>query len=172
MFVTCAFAVFSLAMFSAIWDLPKDGAKGIFNINSSSLKFGLEQVTAPTLKILPACFIVGALGGLLGGWFVIINNWMAFFRKFYITTKWWRPLEAGAFSILTTTCFFWAPYVFSRCVLNDTVESDETKELLVTYTCPKGSYNPLATLFFNTEGAAIGSIIAGQEEKGLEFSAF
>jgi len=119
------------------------------------------------MKILPACIIVGALGGLLGAFFVIANNWMAFFRKFYITKKWQRPLEAVAFSVLTTTFFFWTPYVYAKCILKSTVENEETKDLLVTFTCPDGYYNPLATMFFNTEGGAISTIISGQESKGV-----
>jgi len=86
--VTCAFAVFSLAFFSSLWGIVGGDGGNIFKINSSALKFGVVQVTAPTIKIIPACMIVGALGGLMGAFFVIINNWMAFFRKFYITKKW------------------------------------------------------------------------------------
>jgi chloride channel 7 len=129
-------------------------------------------VTAPTLRVIPACIIVGALGGLLGAIFVEINNQMAFFRKFYITKKWQRPLESAVFSLLTTTCFFWTPFVFAKCISNASVENEETKELLVTYTCPEGYYNPLATMFFNTEGGAISSIISGQESKGVQISSF
>jgi len=32
--------------------------------------------------------------------------------------------------------------------------------LIVNYDCPEGKFSPLATLFFNTEGAAIRSIIS------------
>jgi H+/Cl- antiporter ClcA len=118
-------------------------------------------VTAPTIKVVPACIIVGALGGALGAFFVIINNWMAFWRKFYIKKQWWKPLESAFFSILTTTVFFWTPFVFSKCIPVSSVADEHTKELLVTYTCPTGYYNPLATMFFNTEGGAISSIISG-----------
>jgi len=72
---------------------------------------------------------------------------------------------------LTTTFFFWIPYIFARCIARSSVEDKETKELLVTYTCPEGYYNPLATMFFNTEGGAIGTIISGQETKGLNVTA-
>jgi chloride channel 7 len=73
-FVCCACAVFSLAFFSTTWKVITGGGGNILDMNSSSLKFGVVQVTAPTLKIIPACIIVGALGGLLGAFFVIINN--------------------------------------------------------------------------------------------------
>ena len=83
-FFTCALAVFSLAMFSNIWGLFKKDHSGLLDINSSALKFGTVNVVAPTLRVIPAAFIVGAICGVMGGIFVIVNNWMGFFRKFYI----------------------------------------------------------------------------------------
>lgn len=37
------------------------------------------------------------------------------------------------------------------------------KEIIVTYSCPDGLFNPLATMFFNTEGDAIKTLISGFE---------
>jgi len=109
----------------------------------------------------------------MGALFVIVNNWMGFFRKYYITKTWMRPIETGIFSLCITTVFFWAPYVFARCESNTlpTGTNDYT-DLFVAYTCPEGMYNPIASLLFNTEGDAIKTIISGQEPGGLAFTIF
>jgi len=44
--------------------------------------------------------------------------------------------------------------------------SDDNKEIAVQYDCPHGYYSPLATMFMNTEGDAIKSIISGFESYG------
>ena len=173
-FFSCALAVFSLAMFSALWQTLAhinngDGWDAFGDVNASALKFGVVNVSAPTLKVLPGCFIVGAMCGVMGALFVIVNNWMGFFRKYYITKTWMRPLETALFSFVITTTFFWTPYVFSRC---DDTRGASFDDLYVAYTCPKGMYSPLGSLLFNTEGDAIKTIISGQEQTGLQFSTF
>jgi len=101
----------------------------------------------------------------MGAAFVIVNNWMAFFRKYYITKQWMRPIETCIFSFATATVFFWAPYVLGTCEPNPVpvAESNDNLDLglLVTYTCPDNYYNPLGTMLFNTEGSAIRTIISG-----------
>ena len=44
--------------------------------------------------------------------------------------------------------------------------TDGNSDLLVQYNCPDGEYEPLATMFMNTEGDAIRSIISGFESAG------
>jgi hypothetical protein len=149
-------------MFSNIWGLFKADHSGLLDINSSALKFGTVNVVAPTLRVIPASFIVGAICGVMGGIFVIVNNWMGFFRKFYIKKNWMKPLEAVLFSFISTTIFFWAPYIFPQCIDQNNVEPDsEAKDLLVVYNCPSDKYSTLATMLFNTEGSAIRTIISG-----------
>ena len=68
---------------------------------------------------------------------------------------------------MTTSVFFWAPYFFNDCTYytEDSIAS-ENDDLVVTYDCPEDHYSPLATLFFNTEGAAIRTIISRFDAKG------
>jgi len=66
-------------------------------INASALKFGVVNVSAPTIRVIPGCFIVGAMCGVMGALFVIVNNWMGFFRKYYITKTWMRPIKLRYF---------------------------------------------------------------------------
>lgn len=76
-----------------------------------------------------------------------------------------KVCESIFFSIATTSYFYWSPYFFNDCVDISQTDSD-VDDLLVNYDCPDGKYSPLATLFFNTEGAAIRSIISRFEGPG------
>jgi len=110
-------------MFGSLWEAigksiftdDPNPWKSFANINASALKFGVVNVAAPTFKVLPECFIVGAICGAMGATFVIVNNWMGFFRKYYITKNWMKPVETAIFSIVITTVFFWTPYIFPAC---------------------------------------------------------
>jgi H+/Cl- antiporter ClcA len=86
-FFSCALSCFSLAFWSALYNLKVGGWKGLLAVNSSVLKFGLssDSVPPPSLKVMPAAFIVGATCGFLGAMFVVVNNMMGFWRKHYIT---------------------------------------------------------------------------------------
>ena len=78
-----------------------------------------------------------------------------------------KVLESIFFSVATTSVFFWSPYFANDCIdMNEKPVSDENQDLVVNYDCPEGHYSPLATLFFNTEGAAIRSIISRFEAPG------
>jgi chloride channel 7 len=142
-FFSCALAVFSLAMFSGLWETLShlnngDGWDGFGKVNSGALKFGTTNVTAPTLEVIPGNLIVGAMCGVMGALFVIVNNWMGFFRKYYITKTWMRPIETAIFSFVICTTFFWAPFVFAQCEsISYTVgATDDKSDLVVAYTCP------------------------------------
>ena len=70
------------------------------------------------------------------------------------------------FSLLSTTVFFWFPYYFhTECVSKEDV-STINKDLMVTYNCPEGKYSSFATMFFNSEGDALRSILSNFEGKG------
>ena len=160
-FFTCALSCFSLAFFTALYDFKEGGWAGLLSTNSGVLKFGVggEEIAPPTLKVMPAAFFIGATCGFLGGMFVVVNNMMGFWRKHYITQKWMRPVEAGIFSLIITSFFFWTPFVFANCISNTNAGASQ-QNLLVRYTCPEGSFNVVASMFMNTEGSAIRTIIS------------
>jgi hypothetical protein len=70
-----------------------------------------------------------------------------------------RPVEAGIFSLLITSFFFWTPYVFANCIDDGKVDALH-KDLIVRYTCPENNFNVMASMFMNTEGSAIKTIIS------------
>ena len=88
-------------------------------------------------------------------------------RKKYIKKNWVRLVEACLVSILSTSAFFWLPYfIKADCAPESSVLSQVNKDLMVTYDCPKGYYNPFATMFFNAEGDALRTILSGYEGPG------
>ncbi len=64
-------------------------------------------------------FIIGAISGLLGGFFIFINFKINAFRNTTTNLKpWTKLLEAGIFAFLTATCFYWFPLRFESCAEN------------------------------------------------------
>jgi len=62
-------------------------------------------------------------------------------------------------SFVTTSVAYWLPYlVKASCFGKGT--TNEFK-FLVQYNCPDEYYNPMATLFFNSEGTVLKSIVSG-----------
>ena len=78
-FLSCALSVFTLA-------LVQTAMKGeeLGDLTSSVLKFGTDNISPPTLEVLPGAVIVGAICGVLGGVFVIVNSNLGLIRKKYI----------------------------------------------------------------------------------------
>ena len=132
------------------------------------LKFGTRPVTAPTIDTIPGSIITGAVCGLLGAGFIIVNTYLGLFRKHYITKPWMKIVEAVLFSTVTTTCFYWSPWFANDCTSLADIRTNNPAnlDLVVNYDCPTDEYSPLATMFFNTEGDAIRTIISRFEGPG------
>ena len=156
--ISCTIAVFVLAICQSCMK-----GEGISDTNSAVLKFGVNNITPPTVDVIPGAIIVGAISGVLGGFFVIVNSNFAMMRKKIIKKTWMKLAEAAFFSIATTTVFFWFPFVFEEC---RTTEGVKDTDVIVNGACPEGQFNPLATMFYNTEGDAIRSLISGFDEAG------
>ena len=138
----------------------------IKEVNSAVLKFGVSNIRPATLEVIPGSIITGAACGVLGAGFVIINSNLGLLRKKYINSTWKKLLEAFLFSFGTTTCFFWFPFVFHDCYSTASITDPANEEIIVQYDCPNGEYSAMATMFMNTEGSAIRSIISGFEGPG------
>jgi len=103
-FFTCALAVFTLAICNGLM-----AGQAILSLESAVLKFGSISISPPTLEVIPGAIIVGAVTGLLGGIFVIVNSNLGLLRKKYITSNVVKIIESVFFSIATTSVFYWAP---------------------------------------------------------------
>lgn len=157
-FLSCAMSVFTLSVVSSAM-----AGLGFKAINGGVLKFGVNQISPPTLSVLPGSFFVGAICGVLGGVFVLVNSNLGVLRKKLIQSNWAKLTEAVLFSLVTSTCFYFIPNLFNDCRDASSVAKSSDAEIVVQYDCPAGQYSPLATMFMNTEGSAIRSIISGFE---------
>ena len=162
-FFSCALSVFTLTVVSSLMK-----GEDVSSINGAVLKFGVDDISPSTFEVLPGSLIVGAVTGLLGGVFVVVNSNLGLVRKKLVTANWMKLLEACLFSFMTTTCFFWSASFFNECY--DSADASNSDDILVNYDCPDGQYSPLATMFMNTEGDAIRSIINGFEGPGGVYS--
>lgn len=126
--------------------------------NSAALKFGNIAIVYSPLTDAIAAIFIGIVCGLLGALFVAVFSNMGVLRKKLITTNSKKIAETLFFSIATTSTFFWlSAYSASNSencvpVLNDDVE-------YFSFTCPAGTYNAQATLFFNTESGVIRALM-------------
>ena len=161
-FMACATSVFTLAICQ---DLMKYGE--LKNVSASALRFvGSAELNNATIVTIPSCLINGALCGIIGAVFVKLNFKLSIYRKKFVTEKWMRVLEAIVISFISTSAFFWLPYFFKADCVNESTINAYSKDLMVTYNCPKGQYDPFATMFFNSEGDALRSILSGFEGQG------
>ena len=109
-FLSCALSVFTLALVQSLM-----AGDEISVINSSVLKFGVENIKPATLEVIPGSFITGAICGVMGAVFVLVNSNLGLIRKKYVNTNWKKLLETCLFSIATTTSFYYLPALFMDC---------------------------------------------------------
>lgn len=76
--------------------------------------------------------VLGPFAGVFGALFVSVNSYLGAARKYYITQNWMKVVEAGIFAILTTTAFYWTPYIFAQCI---PLSSAPDQDLAVRYNC-------------------------------------
>ena len=118
------------------------------------LKFGnIDIIYSPLTDAIIAIFI-GVICGLLGALFVAVYGHLGVFRKKYINTNLKKIIEVVFFSLVTGSLFFWLAAADKKCPTKS-----EYFEEYYAFTCPEGTFNCQATLFFNTEGGAIRALM-------------
>jgi H+/Cl- antiporter ClcA len=164
-FCSCM-AVFTIAMCNGL----QKGTFDDFEWAGSNTKFGQigDTKNINATKLIPAAILIGIIGGLMGGFFIYMNTQINKLRKKYLTQKWMKPLEAAFFCFMTATAFFLLPYWFGTCNKND-MEHDHPisegsveviSENLQKAWCEDGYSNPLATIFWASEGEIISEILS------------
>jgi len=129
--ISCTIAVTTLAIVQSAMK-----GQSITDANSSVLKFGVTNITPPTLDCIPGAFIVGAICGVLGAVFVAVNSNLGILRKKLIKENWQKLAEAVFFSVLTTSAFYWVPYFAKECEAINPSMPEENQEITVHYDCP------------------------------------
>ena len=126
--------------------------------SAGTVKFGELQNLEVKLEHIHGAFVLGVVGGVLGSFFINVNTRMTILRKKYVTKNWLKVLETGFFAVATVTVYTGFTVFMAKCLEVNDDFSEEKKDMLRKWTCDEGFYNPLATLFFNTEGGTIRSL--------------
>jgi glycerol uptake facilitator-like aquaporin len=90
---------------------------------------------------------------LLGALFIGVSIRLGMLRKIYINTSIRKVLEAITFAFVTASIFYLIVMIWSYNCIQITTEDSE--HLFQFYCTEPNTYNPLATLVFNTEGGTI-----------------
>lgn len=94
--------------------------------------------------------IIGVIGGLMGTLFIEINMFMSRLRKKVLgKNKIKKFNEALILCLIGTIVIFFMPMAF------ECIDIPKDVDIGIQYTCEEGKINPMATLFFNTQGDTI-----------------
>lgn len=148
-FFATSIAVFTLSILSSL----QIGAP-MSMTDGGDLTFGqVGQYGQNTIFDLPAAIVLGIVSGLLGAFFIGVSVKIGAFRKKYVATPWRKVIECVLFSWITVTCFYLA--IVARRDNCEPVQYDQNHAMEYTFTCKNATYNPLATLVFNTESGTL-----------------
>lgn len=128
--------------------------------NSAVLKFGDVYIVYSPVSDAVVAVILGTICGLLGALFVSVYSILGVYRKKYVNTNLKKVLEVLLLSLATSSAFFWLSALnASNPTHNCTPLVDEGEKEKFAFTCPEGTFNTQTTLFFNTEGGVIRSLM-------------
>lgn len=170
-FLTACSGVFSLAVLESMLH----GKLSTFS--SATLKFGtMKKMTVTPVDVIPGAIVLGILSGLLGAFFIGTNFKVNAWRAKYLTKKWHKPIDTFVFSFACSSMFFGCSYFFQSCIpreiklAHETINLNlKTEDVLVdegestvfqAFCRDPETFNPLASLFWNTEGGIVRDIMS------------
>ncbi|XP_017313546.1 H(+)/Cl(-) exchange transporter 7 isoform X2 [Ictalurus punctatus] len=115
--------------------------------------FTLESVQYSIYEI-PLFIIMGAIGGLLGALFNVLNYWLTIFRIRYVHRRCLQVMEAMLVAAVSATVSFTMIYFSTDCQ----PLKDSSQEYSLQLFCADGEYNAMATAFFNTPEKSVRSL--------------
>uniref|UniRef100_A0A671RRS5 Chloride channel protein n=1 Tax=Sinocyclocheilus anshuiensis TaxID=1608454 RepID=A0A671RRS5_9TELE len=145
-------STFTLNFFLSIYhgkpgELSSPGLINFGRFDSDIVQYNLYEI--------PLFIIMGALGGVLGALFNIINYWLTIFRIRYIHRPCLQVMEAMLVAAVTATVSFAMIYFSNDC---QPLGQDNTEEYPLQLFCADGEYNSMATAFFNTPERSVRSL--------------
>ncbi|XP_066499009.1 H(+)/Cl(-) exchange transporter 7 [Hoplias malabaricus] len=151
-FFASMISTFTLNFFLSIYHhKPGDlSSPGLINFGS----FDLENVQYNLYEI-PLFIVMGAVGGLLGALFNVLNYWLTIFRIRYVHRPYLQVMEAMLVAAVTATVSFAMIYLSNDC---QPLESPSTEDYPLQLFCADGEYNAMATAFFNTPERSVRSL--------------
>uniref|UniRef100_H2T9Q4 Chloride channel 7 n=1 Tax=Takifugu rubripes TaxID=31033 RepID=H2T9Q4_TAKRU len=167
-FFASMISTFTLNFFLSIYnnnpgDLSNPGLINFGRFESESVAYNLYEI--------PLFIAMGAIGGLLGALFNILNYWLTIFRIRYVHRPCLQVMEAMLVAAVTATVSFTMIYFSNDCQPLGSEHSEEyplqvhtrthTPSTNFTY-FSNGEYNSMATAFFNTPERSVRSLFHNQ----------
>jgi len=133
-------------------------------MNAALFEMGIAIDTIVSMENILMAIVIGMICGPLGAIMLTCITYLNMLRAHFIKEKWQKFLEIMLLAVLTSTCFFFAPYYMnSECVPNITEPIYEGMgNITVRYNCPEDYYSPLATMLLNTETSIVKTIVYGE----------
>ncbi|XP_041725950.1 H(+)/Cl(-) exchange transporter 7 isoform X2 [Coregonus clupeaformis] len=151
-FFASMISTFTLNFFLSIYN-KKPGelsSPGLINFG----RFESESV-AYNIYEIPLFIVMGAIGGLLGALFNILNYWLTIFRIRYVHRPCLQVMEAMLVAAVTATVSFTMIYFSNDC---QPLRPDQSEDYPLQLFCADGQYNSMATAFFNTPERSVRSL--------------
>ncbi|XP_036408888.1 H(+)/Cl(-) exchange transporter 7 [Megalops cyprinoides] len=151
-FFASMMSTFTLNFFLSIYhekpgDLSSPGLINFGRFDSDSVEYNLYEI--------PLFICMGAIGGLLGALFNVLNYWLTIFRIRYIHRPCLQVMEAMLVAAVTATVSFAMIYFSNDC---QPLGPDQSEEYPLQLFCADGEYNSMATAFFNTPERSVRSL--------------
>uniref|UniRef100_A0A3Q3WMB5 Chloride channel protein n=1 Tax=Mola mola TaxID=94237 RepID=A0A3Q3WMB5_MOLML len=155
-FFASMISTFTLNFFLSIYNnkLGQLSSPGLINFG----RFEGDTV-AYNLYEIPLFIAMGAVGGLLGALFNVLNYWLTIFRIRYVHRPCLQVMEALLVAAVTATVSFTMIYFSNDC---QPLDPDHTEEYPLQLFCADGEYNSMATAFFNTPERSVRSLFHNQ----------
>jgi chloride channel 7 len=170
-FLTCTTAVCSIAILEALAHAE------LSSWSSASIKFGEIRIFDVTPSdVIVGAIILGVVAGILGAFFIGTNTKINELRAKLWTSKWTKPIDTFIFAFSTATAFYWFPYWYRSCVsrrvlqnnlsqeldlsLDQVLDSEENQSVFKAWCYYESDFDPLASIFWQTEGGLIRDILS------------
>lgn len=157
-FFTCCFGNFILAIWGSLF------SGNYTDWSGANIKFGsfTDTTNVNILHILPGAIIVGTIGGLLGALFINVNTRVNKLRGIVLKRGYLKVIETMLFCMVTACFTIVIPYLMQTCLINEEDDVNQPSYKQVEYFrgwCEAGYYDPLATIFWASEGHIIKNIL-------------
>ncbi|XP_053299386.1 H(+)/Cl(-) exchange transporter 7 isoform X2 [Pleuronectes platessa] len=155
-FFASMISTFTLNFFLSIYhnktgDLSSPGLINFGRFQGDSVAYNLYEI--------PLFIAMGAIGGLLGALFNILNYWLTIFRIRYVHRPCLQVMEAMLVAAVTAAVSFTMIYFSNDC---QPLGPEHNEEYPLQLFCADGEYNSMATAFFNTPERSVRSLFHNQ----------
>ena len=160
-FMCAAFAVFTLAFFDDSYTAIGKGHKTDWTMRAALFDMGFNIDSDIFMEHCFMGIVLGVICGPLGALLLTINTYTHMLRTHFLKEKWMKLMDILVLAIVTSTFFFFAPYMINGQCVPDEDLREEVEKFSIRYNCPDGFYSPLATMLLNTQSNTAKSLVYG-----------